>query len=540
MTPTTTGLARRLPWLLVFRAVVATALLVLTIAADIAEWQQPLLFVALYGVVAGSYLVVLGLALLLRAQVSPVVIGAVHLTTILLAAAMVVQATGGVESGFTFLYVLAVLDGAIIGGRPVALTMATAATLAFGAQLVLQLYEVFTAGLVVLPPPTQFIVAFVTHLAALYLVALLAGHLAQLLLTAVDEAAAARTDLRRAEGFMAAAVEALPVGLLTVGEDGIVRSANPAAARILGDPALVGRGLPAALAEAWRSTDQVHEVRVTIAGRPVVLGVRRAELRHALGSQRATADTSVILLVEDRTALEELQASLRRQERLASIGQMAAAIAHDLRNPLAAISGAVELLANPIDEATRRRLESIVRREVERLDHLVGDLLVYARPPPLEPTATDLAALLCDLQLFVGQDPTWKERRVVVDAPATLVAEVDAGKLRQAIWNLLRNALEASPPDRPVELALAERDQDGGGGLLLRVRDYGAGVAPEMRATLFEPFHTTKSRGTGLGLAVVKRIVEAHGGGVMLRDAVGGGTSAEITLPALVPGKAGR
>jgi two-component system sensor histidine kinase PilS (NtrC family) len=220
--------------------------------------------------------------------------------------------------------------------------------------------------------------------------------------------------------------------------------------------------------------------------------------------------------------------SLIAQERLASLGQLSAAIAHELRNPLAAISGSLELLMGECGPSERRRkLEAIVMREIERLDALVGDFLLYARPSPLEPTPTDLVALIRDLCEVLKSDAAWGDNPVCLEAPDVLEARVDAGQVRQMLWNLLRNALEASERGAVVDVALERM----GSCARIVIRDHGAGLDPEIHEHLFEPFRTTKTRGTGLGLAMVERSVRAHGGDVVLRPADGGGTEARVLLP---------
>ena len=172
-------------------------------------------------------------------------------------------------------------------------------------------------------------------------------------------------------------------------------------------------------------------------------------------------------------------------------------------------------------------MQQIVLREIERLNRLVEDFLAYAKPAPPELRATDLRALAEELLEVVRQDRMGKTP-VRLDAPPTLVADVDPEQLRQVLWNLLRNALESSPPEQPVTLRLSEVAD----GVCIEVLDRGPGLSEAARQRLFEPFHTTKSGGSGLGLAVVRRIVDGHGGRVEVVNRDGGGAAAAIRLPA--------
>jgi signal transduction histidine kinase len=187
------------------------------------------------------------------------------------------------------------------------------------------------------------------------------------------------------------------------------------------------------------------------------------------------------------------------------------------------------------DDADRVRLESIVLREIERLDALVTDVLEYARPSPPQRVRVDVAGLARDLVEFLRADAAWRENELRLECPARLEAVLDGGQVRQMLWNLLRNAVEASPTDAPVELAVSETNANGGRAVSICIRDHGPGMPESERAAAFEPFRTTKAKGTGLGLAVVSRIVEAHEGTVELTGAPGGGALARVVLPAELP-----
>jgi two-component system, NtrC family, sensor histidine kinase PilS len=529
-------LRRRLPWLLVFRAAVATSLLALTLIADLRQVPVSHISPLLYGVIIGTYAVVMTLGLLLRARASAIAVAAAYLALAAMSAAIVVQATGVFDSEFTFLYLLAVLDGAIIGARQVALVMATASSLAFGSQLALQLHGV-------LPPafnnPTDwgFTVAAIVHVAGFYLAAVLAGYLAELLRHAKEEASAAEGHLRRAHELHAAILESLPLGVVTVEGDRVL-TANGGAATIFGVPgeALVGRPLPAALARPLASGVRLVDADVEIDGRRRSLTISRALLLDGRTPGRpaaATAGAREVLVFEDRTDVVALERKLQEQDRLAMLGGLAAAIAHEIRNPLAAISGSLELLAQGLDAASSKPLCDIAGRELERLNHLVEDFLLYARPAPLERADVDVAALGRELCVVLAADASTAEHPVHYTSPDSLVASVDPYQLRQVLWNLVRNAFDASPAGAAVDISMAEERRGAGGvALAIEVSDRGPGIDPAMKDRLFQPFQTTKPKGTGLGLAVVRRIVESHGGSVELTSRAEQGTVARVVLPA--------
>lgn len=514
--------AHRLPWLLVFRGVIASALLALTMILDFANWQMQRVSSTLYVVSVAIFLLVLVLGLLLRNGIHPLVLGSAHLAGAVFTAFLVVDATGGVESGLAFLYILAIIDGAIIGGRRVALVVATGAALAYGLQIVAQMYGYTQYLDDTVLDVARYANAVVTHFVAFYTTALLAGYLGELLRTARSETGAAQVDRDRAERLHEAILESLPLGVMTVGADATVRTVNAATSAILGTNAadLIDHPVPEALALGMETAARANEVVFRVNGQ-----TRYLSLSYA--STDAEDETLGVLVVEDRTHVRELERDLQMKERLASLGAMAAGIAHEIRNPLAAISGAVELMRDTEDSKSRGAFEEIVTREISRLDAMIRDFLTYARPIAPERQHVDVAEIARDVCKLITQDPRWQSRDLCVAATGSVVADADPGQLRQVLWNLLRNAVEASPADGKVELLVEEQEE----WAVLSVADEGPGISPEMRAHLFEPFRTTKAEGTGLGLAMVHRIIDTHGGDIVLVNREPHGVVARVRLP---------
>jgi two-component system sensor histidine kinase PilS (NtrC family) len=212
------------------------------------------------------------------------------------------------------------------------------------------------------------------------------------------------------------------------------------------------------------------------------------------------------------------------------VGRLAAGVAHEIRNPLAAISGSIELLqqtAGADRESTE--LMGIVLREVTRLNTLINDLLEFARPRRSELQRLDATATVQEMVRVFENDKRLQGARVELAAPAPVWIDVDAGHLRQLMWNLLRNAAEASPEGRPIVVEVAS--EANGGWARITVRDQGHGISAENRARIFEPFFSTKEGGTGLGLATVHRIVEEHKGRIEVETPADGGTVFTVRLP---------
>ncbi|MCK5688649.1 GHKL domain-containing protein [Myxococcota bacterium] len=539
-----TGIRRRLSWLLVFRVGIASTLLMLALLADLAGWRLNIISGLLYFVVGSTFLLVAILGALLRTNISALIVATVHLATAVMAAAAIVQGTGGVDSPFTFLYILAILDAAIIGQRRAALAVSISATLFYGLQLVAELYG-FVLPKFSRPQHTSiFVVVFVAHTLAFNLVGWLAGLLASQFESALEVASRVKRSLDVVARQHGVILESLPVGVITVDEGGMMTSLNAMAKEMLAPfvPAEIGLPLPQELRSFSGGDLSV--------GRDEVL-MQKDEVEsaflvsHSLFNLPPEADGASelheVVVFEDRTEWNELQQELVRRERLASVGGMAAAMAHEIRNPLSAISGAVQLLGessakSPDKDDSTRKLEKIVRREVERLDKLLGAFLLYARPREPQLSEVDLRDLIDEIRVMLKQDLIYLDREITFSASGETVMMGDQEELKQVFWNLLRNAAEASPIKTPIEIELhggiTERNQND---IEITIRDYGEGVPKEIVAKLFEPFQSTKKSGSGLGLAIVHRIIHSHGGRVSLESAESSGTIARVLLPARRP-----
>jgi two-component system sensor histidine kinase PilS (NtrC family) len=271
---------------------------------------------------------------------------------------------------------------------------------------------------------------------------------------------------------------------------------------------------------------------------------------YVLRDGEAGAEGHVVIF-QDVTDVVEMEASLRQSERLAAIGELSASIAHEIRNPLAAISGSIEMLqgerAGQEESVDSAHLMNIALREVDRLDHLISDFLRYARPGPLNPETVQLRGIITDvIKMFDASQSDAIEIDLAVEDGLAVFA--DAGQLRQVLWNLVLNAAEAMPDGGQLRVSartLTGRDsQEGSPGgrrgqegeegkarwLEIVIADDGSGIPQSKLDRIFDPFFTTKQTGSGLGLATVHRIVENHGGIVRLESKLGVGTTVRIRL----------
>ncbi|BDG04275.1 two-component system sensor histidine kinase NtrB [Anaeromyxobacter oryzae] len=515
------GLHRKLVWITFFRVVSITVLLGGTAAVGWESAPDLEATAPLYTLVIATYAVSVAFALALRARrlLVPLAYGQLALDVGI--AAAVVALTGGAESVFVFMYSLGIVNGAILLYRRGALT---ALAVALGAHLVVALLP--HHGHRAVPVGLLFV-----HGSAFVVTAVLASYLAEQLRRTGERLAARESDLAEITALHEAIVQSVTSGLVTLDRAGRVTFLNRAGEHMLGVLATDVVGRPAT---GWLAT--------------IPADVARGELDHLIGGAeslrlgyssfqligRDGAAVGKALIFQDLTQLRAMEEKVARSERLADLGGVAAGLAHELRNPLASMMGALELLRQaPGLAGEDRRLMEIALRESGRLGELVTQFLAFARPAPPRRVRCDLAPVVDETLDVLANDPALAPvdvERALAPAPA----HCDPDQLRQIVLNLVLNAAHAAgdrhpPPARGRVRVACGFDAIG---TFVAVEDDGPGVDPADRDRIFLPFFTTKQDGTGLGLATVQRIVDAHGGSVALEGAAAGGARFVVHFPA--------
>lgn len=320
--------------------------------------------------------------------------------------------------------------------------------------------------------------------------------------------------------YLSNLLESMGEGVVAVDNLGLITRFNPAAGQILGyaPDEIVGRPFLAVFGRAFGAPVQAGSSALRAkSGRSVPLSERDSEITGGLGRVKTFQDLSEV------TALRE---QARQRDRLAAIGEMAATVAHEIRNPLGGIRGFAALLARDIpNDDPRRRLVEKILAGTQSLERVVSELLEYTRPVELRLRPTPCRALIDAAIAYLEVDPGLHQIHNAVPEGLNILA--DADRARQVVLNVVLNALQSMPEGGAIHIAGEPHDTH----VVLAIRDEGCGMAPEQLAQIFSPFYTTKERGTGLGLAITRKIVEGHGGEIEAQSAPGTGTTLLLRLP---------
>jgi two-component system sensor histidine kinase PilS (NtrC family) len=375
---------------------------------------------------------------------------------------------------------------------------------------------------------------------AFLVVGLLAARLAERKTTSEVKLIAATQSLASLRALHERIVESIRSGVVTTDLEGRIYTSNSAAEEITGYKAGDLRGQDVSI--LFGKLDSMEEESLNAAAEGVPSPRYEAEcltaegLRLTLGfsifplfdEMRQT--TGLVITFQDLTRMRSLEASSRRQDRLAAVGRVAASIAHEIRNPLAAMRGSIQVLRSEIgDDTTQAQLMEIILSESDRLNKIITDYLTYARPRAHSLVNVDVKELLSETFTLLRHDPTIKENHILETAlpDRPVMVHADPSQLKQVFWNLARNALQAMPDGGTYQATLEQRQN---GKLEIVFADSGCGMSPEQVEHLFEPF-SSRTGGTGLGLSIVYQIIREHSGTINVRSREGQGTTITIGLP---------
>ncbi len=438
-----------------------------------------------------------------------------------------VYITGECKSPFTFLYPVSIISACLLGGRFFGTVSALAGTLSFA--LLCWRSIGYSSNF------QEALFSFFVNMAAFNLIALLTFSLSERVRTTEEELFRTSTDLRRMQEIQQHLANSMRSGLITVDQEGRVLFFNISALEILG-PA-IEKGYGKKLAELWpagagllealvldQEVDRQEITYVDEDGQNRFLGISTFSIRDEEGKRLGYG-----LIFQDITEIKLKEKRLQRMDKLAALGEMAAGLAHEIRNPLASISGATQFLEETglvLPEGTK--LLKIISRETSRLNQLTHTFLLYGRPEKGERKLVDVGDEISATVNLVRQRRRAHDISMDIHVEEGLKLAIDPDQFRQIILNLLMNAVQALP-DKGGKIEIkSERQEDQ---IVIQIADNGRGVKVEDIPRIFDPFFTTRPDGTGLGLSIVHRLVSDYGGSISLDSAEGAGACFSLTFP---------
>jgi two-component system sensor histidine kinase PilS (NtrC family) len=459
---------------------------------------------------------------------------------------VLVYFTGGLDSPFSFLYLVSIITASMLLYRRGGLFSASGAVILYGALGDLMYYGVLKlpeqSWLVVTPwTSSRLYLNLATNFAGFYATALLTSYISEKLLRTFQELDVNRQNLAELRALNQNVVDSVPSGLITVSTYGSATFVNPAGMQILqqSPDAILGRHVTEL---GFFAADDWSVTRESLASSQSVLRFERDDFRVGSGEEHSigyaitplrTLDGvayGYTLIFQDLTEMKKLEAQLRLKDRMAAVGELSAGIAHEIRNPLAAIAGSVQMLKK--SEAltpNEQRLMSIILKESERLNKSIADFLRFVKPQERMATRFDIAASLAEtLELLANSSELSADHGIdhVIDPPSFSIVG-DPDQIRQVFWNIARNAVQAMPKGGRLDVR-TERD---GAWYSIHFRDDGRGMSAADQERLFQPFRTSFPSGTGLGMAISYRIVQEHGGRIAVESREGLGTTISVILP---------
>jgi len=470
------------------------------------------------------------------------------LCDVILVTAMV-YATGGIHSLYSVFYPLVIIYSVLFLGRRGGLIIASAAGIFYGLFVDLEfygvIYPVFSPPIHEDFPDAKYVfMRIIIHIFSFYFIALLTSFVVEQekktrTLLAEKQSAFAQLDL-----LYRSIIESVDTGIFTVNLGGQIKSFNRAAAEITGlslrkvenrvitdvfpdFPPLHAERNPNGHRQAVRT--RFETTFHAGDGRNVILGGSLSPLRDPQGLKIGN-----IIVFQDLTEINEMRESLEKSRRLAFIGEMAAGLAHEIRNPLAAMSGSIQMLRQDLPpHETHDKLMQIILRGKDQLESFLKDFLRMARPAPGVREEIDLGEIIQDVLDSLRFVPDWHDSiRIDLrlnDDPLHIYMNRTEG--RQVLWNVLLNAIQAMTDEGTLTIDACGCRKGETDGIEIRIHDTGHGIEKSQIPKIFEPFYTTRDTGTGLGLAVVNRILEEYQGKIDIQSDPGKGTTCTIWLP---------
>ena len=538
---------RRLKLLIVSRVVIISAFLLVTLFLGAVK---PIIFIsrdvlhAIYAVIVAMFILSVIYTLLLRKKKYFQINIYFQLAVDIALVSFLVYLTGSIGSNSSLLYTLVIIYAAIFLGRRGALIFASACSIAYGLVLDLEYFGViptfYDTGRDYTLEAGDVFIRIAVHILSFYILAFLASFVVEQEKKARSLLAERESAFDQLDLLFRSIIESVDTGIMTTTLQGRIKTFNRSAEKITGRPlrSVENRQIEdvfpvfAPLFSAGGEPLMKSKGEIRINGRegtPMYLGYALSPLKD-----RKNEQIGHILIFQDMTEIRRMEENLEKSRRLALIGEMAAGLAHEMRNPLASITGSIQLMAQTPDlDETDKRLMQIILRGKDRLESFVRDFLLLARPVPEARQSIRLNDVAEEVVESVKMSADWTEDiRLEKKISGENRALANEEQIRQILQNLLTNALQSMDGKGQIGLEIRTvRLEDEKEYAEIKVTDDGCGIEEKDQKKIFEPFFTNKERGTGLGLAIVNRIVDGYRGRIAIQSAVHEGTTITVWLP---------
>ena len=519
-----------LVWLVKVRILILTLLLAIEIA--IAQFTpSPLPMRLFLSTILLWYSISLFYVLLLSFWQEHRLQAALQVLTDLILVSLVIHETGGWDSSLNFLYPLVIIVASVLLTRVWAQLVSALAFILYGTVLELNYYG-FVPSYCSTHPSFKALQAIIfvnlfAFLAVAYLAGLLTAKLRQVGVQLKDTSGA----LENLQALHENIIHSISSGLITTGLDGRITLVNAAAQRLLEQTSadLIGAAVQQLFVDSLPGVEAKSPYGEVRFDAPTKFR-KTLRVRVAALTVPERGDLGYVYVLDDLTELRRLEREVRMQDRLAAVGRLAAAIAHEIRNPLTSIAGSVSMLSGvPEMNEEHRRLLDIVTRESKRLNGIITDFLAYSRTKQYHFDKVDLIQLVEDTLTLMDHRMTAENTGITIHRKFFVReahAIADGDKIKQVFWNVCENAVRAMKNGGTLTVTLESLGDD----WQIGFADTGAGMSPQQVEKIFEPFQSNFEGGTGLGLALVYQIVQAHEGKVWARSKPGQGTTFVLRL----------
>jgi len=505
--------------------------------------------ICLYAIIVSTYSLNLIYILVLNRIKNLISFAYIQIVLDLVYVTAIIYITGGIESIFSFLFILSIINASILLYRPGGFAIASASSIFYGACLDLEYYGI-------LPPlfgqspsilaykASEFFYTILMNISGFYATAFLSSFLAEQVRKSKKDLKEKEISLDHLETLHENIVQSIGSGILTLNNLGQITSFNNAAQVItrLNSSEILGKNfyeiffhpqdkninlnnLPKRYETSFMRSD----------GATLILGFSSSILRN-----KEQNEIGKICTFQDLTHVRDMEEQIKRMDRLAAIGGLAAGIAHEIRNPLTSLSGSIQVLRDELDlHDENRKLMDIALGETKRLNNLITDFLLFAQPERGEKKKLDISSLIEEtLDLFIHSPECMQNIRATKSIAPGLFIEGNAGHLKQVFWNVLRNAVQSQPVGGAIHITAMIENRGTSSGedfsnrkAKISIKDNGCGIPKEVQKNIFDPFFTTKEQGSGLGLAISYRIIENHKGEITIHSEEGQGTDVIMFFP---------